>query len=68
MQLRWTAEAADDLEHITDYLLIHAPDRALELARTVYDAPSTLLTFPNRGRPGKRQGTREPRFAPRSSS
>lgn len=59
MQLRWTEEAADDLESITDYLVDHAPDRAPELVRTIYDAPSTLLPFPNRGRPGKKEGTRE---------
>lgn len=59
MQLRWTEEAANDLERIADYLLIHAPDRAPELVRAVYDAPSNLLTFPNRGRPGKKAGTRE---------
>jgi plasmid stabilization system protein ParE len=43
MQLRWTEEAADDLEHIVDYLFEQAPDRAAELVRTVYDAPATLL-------------------------
>jgi addiction module RelE/StbE family toxin len=59
MQLRWTEEAADDLIRIADYLLIHAPGRAPELIRALYDAPSTLLTFPNRGRSGKREGTRE---------
>ena len=59
MQLRWTEEAASDLERIADYLLLHAPDRAPELIRVVYDAPSTLLTFPNRGRPGRLEGTRE---------
>ena len=59
MQLRWTEEAADDLTRIADYLLVHTPDRAPELIRVVYDAPSTLLTFPNRGRPGKKEGTRE---------
>jgi addiction module RelE/StbE family toxin len=59
MQLRWTEEAANDLEHITDYLFEHAPDRAAELVRTIYYAPAALLTFPNRGRPGKREGTRE---------
>ena len=64
MQLRWTEEAADDLERIADYLLIHAPDRAAELVRAVYDAPATLLTFPQRGRPGKRDGTRELVLAP----
>ena len=59
MQLRWTTQAADDLERIADYLLTHVPDRAPELIRSVYEAPATLLTFPNRGRPGKRAGTRE---------
>lgn len=48
MQLRWTQEAANDLERITDYLLTHAPDRAPELVHAVYDAPASLLTFPNR--------------------
>ena len=52
MQLRWTEEAANDLEHIIDYLFEHAPDRAAGLVRTVYDAPAGLLTFPNRGRLG----------------
>lgn len=59
MQLRWTEEAATDLERIADYLFEHVPDRAAELVRTVYDAPATLLTFPHRGRQGKREGTRE---------
>jgi toxin ParE1/3/4 len=64
MQLRWTEEAANDLERIADYLLLHAPDRAEELLHRVYDAPAALLTFPNRGRPGKREGTRELVLAP----
>jgi len=59
MQLRWTEEAASDLEHIADYLFEHTPERASELVRTVYDAPTALLTFPNRGRLGKKDGTRE---------
>lgn len=59
MHLRWTEEAADDLERITDYLLTHAPERAPELAQAVYEAPTSLLTFPNRGRLGKKKGTRE---------
>lgn len=59
MQLRWTEEAATDLERIADYLFAQVPDRAAELVRTVYDAPGALLTFPHRGRPGKKEGTRE---------
>jgi len=59
MQLRWTKEAAADLEHITDYLFQKAPERAAELVRGIYNAPAALLTFPYRGRAGKKEGTRE---------
>jgi plasmid stabilization system protein ParE len=44
MQLRWTEEAAHDLERIADYLLEHAPDRAQDLIARVYDAPTTART------------------------
>ena len=64
MQLRWTEEAANDLERIADYLLLHAPDRADQLIQRIYDAPSSLLTLPNRGRPRKLHGTREHILSP----
>ncbi len=32
---------------------------AAELAREIYDTPSTLLKFPYLGRPGRKPGTRE---------
>jgi plasmid stabilization system protein ParE len=38
MQLRWTEEAAHDLEHIEGYPLTHPPSRAQDLVRAVYDA------------------------------
>ena len=56
MELRWTREAAADLERISNYLFQHVPDRAADLVRAVYDAPALLLEFPHRGRPGKRKG------------
>jgi toxin ParE1/3/4 len=59
MQLRWTEEAVTDLEHVADYLFEQAPHRAAEVVRSIFDAPASLLTFPHRGRPGKREGTRE---------
>ena len=59
MNLRWAQDAADDLEHIADYLFEHVPERAPELTRELYDAPATLLTFPHRARSGKKEGTRE---------
>jgi toxin ParE1/3/4 len=59
VELRWTEAAADDLEQVANYLLAHAPGRAPNLIQAVYNSPSELLTFPNRGRPGKKEGTRE---------
>ena len=59
MQLRWTREAAADLERIADHLFQQVPEWAAELVRAVYDAPALLLEFPHRGRPGKKAGTRE---------
>jgi plasmid stabilization system protein ParE len=55
MQLRWSEEAANDLERITNYLLKETPQNAPEPVRAIYQAPSALLTFPRRGRPGKRR-------------
>jgi toxin ParE1/3/4 len=59
MELRWSEEAANDLERITDYLFEKTPEHAPELLRAIYDAPAALLDFPRRGRPGKIDGTRE---------
>ena len=59
MELRWTQEAAADLERIADYLFEHAAGHAERLVRALYEAPASLLTFPNRGRLGKKDGTRE---------
>lgn len=59
MQLRWSEDAADDLERITNYLFEETPKHAPELLRAIYSAPYALLTFPYRGRPGKKEGTRE---------
>jgi toxin ParE1/3/4 len=59
MRLRWTVAAADDLERIADYLFEKTPENAAQLIRKIYNAPSALKLFPNRGRQGKKQGTRE---------
>ena len=59
MELRWTEEAAADLERSTDDLFQNAPERAAELVRGIYNAPAALLTFPYRGRAGRKEGTRE---------
>jgi plasmid stabilization system protein ParE len=57
MELRWTQEAAADLERIADHLFEHTPGHAERLVRALYGAPVTLLTFPDRGTAGKKEGT-----------
>jgi toxin ParE1/3/4 len=58
-ELRWTKEAAADLENIANYLFDNTPERAAELVQGIYDAPTALLTFPHRGRVGRKERTRE---------
>lgn len=64
MRVRWTADAADDLERICDYIAQSNPDSARRIARTIVDGIASLHTFPNRGRPGRVEGTREVVLAP----
>jgi len=59
MELRWTEEAAADLERIADYLFERTPTRAPSLMREIYNATATLVNFLDRGRPGRKKGTRE---------
>jgi toxin ParE1/3/4 len=58
-ELRWTFAAAEDLQEIADYPFEKTPSTAAELIRRIYKARSTPKEFPNRGRIGKKQGTRE---------
>lgn len=59
MQVRWTTAAANDLENIADYLFERTPENAPRLIREICDAVLALKNYPNRGRPGKKSGTRE---------
>ena len=59
MQVRWTTAAASDLENIADYLFEKTPQNAARLIREICDAVFALRIYPNRGRPGKKSGTRE---------
>jgi addiction module RelE/StbE family toxin len=59
MRVRWTTDAADDLERICDYIAQTSPDAARRIAKTIVEGVASLDTFPNRGRPGRVDGTRE---------
>ena len=60
MRIRWTEPAARDLTHICDYIRDHdAPGTARRVALTIYESVRSLARYPHRGRPGRRQDTRE---------
>jgi toxin ParE1/3/4 len=59
MRIRWTPAAADDLEHIKDYLQQHSPRHAQPTVFQVYETIQSLKQTPRRGRVGREEGTRE---------
>ena len=64
MRVRWTTDAADDLEKISDYMADDRSETARRIALEIARAVGGLGTFPNRGRPGRVEGTRELVLAP----
>ena len=59
MRVRWSSDAADDVERISDYVAADRPETALRIALDVVRRVDALDTFPDRGRLGRVQGTRE---------
>jgi len=59
MRIRWTRAAAEDLEHIKDYLTEHLPQFAQSTVIELYETSRSLKTSPRRGRLGREEGTRE---------
>jgi toxin ParE1/3/4 len=59
MPIRWARPALRALaEHIT-YVAADDPDAAQRVRDAIVQAVELLATFPDRGRPGRRAGTRE---------
>ena len=63
MRVRWTTDAADDLERICDYIAESHPESARRVAQSVVERIGTL-TFPRLGRSDRVRGTREITFPP----
>jgi toxin ParE1/3/4 len=53
-----------DLQHISDYLKQHHPHYRQPTLRKLYDTIRDLKNWPERGRPGCEEGTREILFPP----
>ena len=64
MHLRLTPAAVADLQHISDYLKEHHPRYRQPTIRKLYDAVLELKKWPQRGRVGREEGTREFLFSP----
>jgi len=58
-QIRWTAEAADQLETAVKHIHQDDPTAARNVAQVVIDRIEQLAAFPGLGRPGEVKGTRE---------
>jgi addiction module RelE/StbE family toxin len=58
-KIRWSPEAADDLERIAEHIRKSNPQVARRIVNTIYNGITTLKRFPNRGRGGRLEGTRE---------
>ena len=59
MRIRWTSCAFDDLEGIFNYLINTSPNLARPTIFEIREAIRSLKKLPNRGRLGKKPGTRE---------
>jgi plasmid stabilization system protein ParE len=68
MRVRWTTDAADDLERICDHIAQSRPESARRVAQTVVERIGTLENFPHLGRSGRVPDTREIAFPPLHSS
>ena len=64
MRISWTPAAAADLEHISNYLQERHPHYRQPTMRKLYEAIRSLKELPQRGRPGREDGTRELLFPP----
>ncbi|MBV8812494.1 MAG: type II toxin-antitoxin system RelE/ParE family toxin [Acidobacteriaceae bacterium] len=64
MRIGWTPAATADLQHISDYLKQHHPHYRQPTLRKLYETIRALKRWPERGRPGREEGTREILFPP----
>lgn len=60
MRVRWTQSAARDLTAICEYIQGHGSSAAARrVALSIYNTVDSLAEFPESGRLGRRDGTRE---------
>jgi len=57
-RIRWTTDAANDLEQIFHHIIRDNPTAARNVIRTITEGIGKLKAFPNLGRSGQVEGTR----------
>ena len=58
-RIRWTTDAANDLEQIFRHIIRDNPTAASNVIHTITDGIDKLKVFPSLGRSGQVEGTRE---------
>jgi plasmid stabilization system protein ParE len=59
MRVRWTPAVAEDLQGIYDHLKERKPQLARSTIIEIQESVRSLEKFPERGRKGREEGTRE---------
>ena len=59
MQIRWSSAASDDLFHIVEYIRKENSSAAKRVADKIYEHVGSLSSFPQLGKQGRVEGTRE---------
>jgi toxin ParE1/3/4 len=59
VKLRWSLDALADRREIYSFIEEENPKAALELDTRISQAAQRLTRFPNLGRPGRQEGSRE---------
>jgi plasmid stabilization system protein ParE len=59
MEIRWSPQAAEDLERIANYIRQDSPEAAHRVAVALYEGVGRLREHGYSGRPGREEGTRD---------
>ncbi|WP_306805932.1 type II toxin-antitoxin system RelE/ParE family toxin [Caballeronia sp. BR00000012568055] len=59
LAIRWTLDALDDLDQLTDYIAEHNPRAAMSMFETIENAVMPVSITPFLFRSGREPGTRE---------
>jgi plasmid stabilization system protein ParE len=59
LRLEWSAYAQTDRDAIFDYIEADSPKAAIAVDERIREQVETLARFPESGRPGRIEGTRE---------